>query len=57
MAEKTMKKISGFNKKDYVNFGLEKKKATVLRDSLAGYIKTVRYCCFALSTRIIPILN
>ena len=51
------KKISGLLKKNYIYLGLEKKDATALQDSLAGYIKVVCYYCFAISTRIVSILN
>ncbi len=57
VAAKTAEEISGFIKKDYVNLGLEKKEATALQDSLVGYIKAIHYCCFALPTRIVSILN
>ena len=54
---KTAEKILGLLKKNYVYLGLEKKNATALQDSLAGYIEVVCYCCFAFPTRIISILN
>lgn len=54
---KIVEEISGFIKKDYVNLRLEKKKITALQNGLAGYIKAVHYCRFALSIRTILILN
>ena len=52
-----VEEISGLLKKDYVHLGLEKKNATALQDSLASYIKAVRYYCFTFPIHIIPILN
>ncbi len=54
---KTVEEILGLIKKDYVNLGLEKNEAITLQDSLAGYIKAIRYCCFALPTCTVSILN
>lgn len=56
-AAKIAEKISSLLKKDYVNLGLEKKKAMALQDGLAGYIKIVRYCYFALPIRTVLLLN
>ena len=54
---KMAKEISDLIKKNYVYLRLEKKDATALQDSLAGYIKAICYCCFAFSIYIITILN
>lgn len=47
---KTAKEISGLLKKDFVYCGLEKKDASGFPDSLTGFIKAIRYCCFSLPT-------
>ncbi len=54
---KMVDEISSFIKKDNINLGLEKKEVTALQDGFVGYIKTIRYYCFALSTHTIPILK
>ena len=49
--------ILGLLKKDYVYLRLEKKDTTALQNSVASYIKVIHYCCFALSTHTILIVN
>ena len=52
-----VEEILGFLQKNFIYLGLKKNAAIGLQDGLAGYIKAVHYCCFALPIYIIPIQN